>query len=97
MIAILLALAVTAGVAPAIITWLGRRGFYVLALAPAVATVVVLMRWPTDDDPWTERISWVPALRMDIDLRMDTLGAVNPAALPLPTEWSGPVPDAVSA
>ncbi|WP_299573295.1 Na+/H+ antiporter subunit A [uncultured Williamsia sp.] len=76
MIAILLALAVTAGLAPAILIWLGRRGFYVLALAPALATVVVVMRWPTADDPWTERISWVPALRMDIDLRMDTLGAV---------------------
>ncbi|MGZ8178408.1 Na+/H+ antiporter subunit A [Williamsia sp. SKLECPSW1] len=76
MIAILLALAATAGAAPAILSWLGRRGFYVLALVPAAATVVVLTRWPTDRDPWVERVSWVPALRMDIDLRMDTLGAV---------------------
>ncbi|MCP2193164.1 Na+/H+ antiporter subunit A [Williamsia deligens] len=76
MIAILLALVATAAAAPAIIIWLGRRGFYVLALAPAAATVVVISRWPTDDSPWTERISWVPALHMDIDLRMDTLAAV---------------------
>ncbi|MBJ7289289.1 Na+/H+ antiporter subunit A [Williamsia sp.] len=77
MIAILVALALTALAAPAIISWLGRRGFYLLAVAPAASMVAVIADWPSEGaPPRTETITWVPALQMDIVLRMDTLAAV---------------------
>lgn len=77
MIATLIALVLTALAAPAIISWLGRRGFYLLAAAPAAAMVGVIVEWPrAGGSPRLESIHWVPALHMDIDLRMDTLSAI---------------------
>lgn len=77
MIATLIALVLTALAAPAIISWLGRRGFYLLAAAPAAAMVGVIVEWPrAGGSPRLESIRWVPALQMDIDLRMDTLSAI---------------------
>jgi multicomponent Na+:H+ antiporter subunit A len=61
--------------APALVSWLGRRAFLVLAAAPASAAVYALS--------WTERVAggetvtsrteWVPALNLAIDFRLDTL------------------------
>lgn len=77
MIAVLAALAITAVLAPAIITALGRRGFYLLALAPLGGLVWVVLNWPDDEHGVrTESFSWVPALQMNIDFRFDTLAAV---------------------
>ncbi|MBA4023362.1 MAG: Na+/H+ antiporter subunit A [Gordonia sp.] len=77
MIAVLAALAITAALAPGIITWLGRRGFYVLALAPFGGLVWVFANWPDEADGIrTESITWVPELQMNIDLRFDTLAAI---------------------
>ncbi|BDO40702.1 Na+/H+ antiporter subunit A [Cellulomonas sp. NTE-D12] len=62
-------------VAPALVGRLGRRAFWVLALVPASAAVWALS--------WTERVrggaapqvtvGWIPALGLDLDLRLDTL------------------------
>ncbi|HEY9314757.1 Na+/H+ antiporter subunit A [Williamsia sp.] len=77
MIAVLAALAITAVLAPAIITWLGRRGFYVLALAPFGGLIWVFANWPDSEHGIrTESITWVPTLQMNIDLRFDTLAAI---------------------
>ncbi|PXW29067.1 UNVERIFIED_CONTAM: multisubunit sodium/proton antiporter MrpA subunit /multisubunit sodium/proton antiporter MrpB subunit [Williamsia faeni] len=77
MIAVLAVLAITAVLAPAIITWLGRRGFYVLALAPFFGLIWVFANWPDEANGIrTESITWVPALEMNIDLRFDTLAAI---------------------
>ncbi|MBT0567020.1 Na+/H+ antiporter subunit A [Williamsia sp. CHRR-6] len=76
MFAILIVLTIAAAAAPAIVTAVGPRGFYLLALAPAGCTVAVIADWPAGDSAHTQRVSWVPALGMDIDLRMDTLAAV---------------------
>ena len=77
MIAVLLALAACALVAPAVIKWLGTKGFYVLALAPLGGLIWVLTHWPDSSRaPSTETIEWVPSLQMDIVMRMDTLSAI---------------------
>ncbi|MDY6811662.1 MAG: proton-conducting transporter membrane subunit, partial [Actinomycetota bacterium] len=77
MIGVLVALALSALCAPPVIKWLGTRGFYVLALAPAGALVWVILNWPTaDEPPRVETITWVPVLQMDIVTRFDTLSAI---------------------
>ncbi|GAA1482210.1 Na+/H+ antiporter subunit A [Gordonia sinesedis] len=77
MILILVALAVCALVAPAVISWIGTRGFYVLALAPLGALGWVLANWPdADAAPRVETVRWVPSLHMDLVMRMDTLAAI---------------------
>lgn len=77
MLLVLVALAICAFVAPAIITWLGTRGFYVLALAPAGALVWVVANWPREGEPpATQTVHWVPGLQMDIVTRFDTLTAI---------------------
>lgn len=77
MIAVLATLAIAAVLAPAIITAVGRRGFYLLALAPLGGLVWVVLNWPDDEHGVrTESLSWVPALQMNIDFRFDTLAAV---------------------
>lgn len=75
MLLVLLAHLVLAVSAPALVSWLGRRAFWVLALAPASAAVYALS--------WTQRVAkgevatshteWVPGLNLAIDLRLDTL------------------------
>lgn len=73
----LAALALCALLAPPVIRWLGTRGFYVLALAPAGALVWVIVNWPQDGQPpLVETVEWVPVLQMDIVTRFDTLSAI---------------------
>ncbi|MYR07094.1 Na+/H+ antiporter subunit A [Gordonia sp. SID5947] len=77
MISVLAALAVSALLAPPVIKWLGTRGFYVLALAPAGALVWVVLNWPQEGEPpVVETVKWVPVLQMDIVTRFDTLSAI---------------------
>ncbi|MBD0863369.1 Na+/H+ antiporter subunit A [Gordonia sp. zg691] len=78
MISVLAALAVCALVAPAVIHWMGTRGFYVLALAPLGALIWVLTHWPApeSDRAVVETVRWVPSLEMDIVTRFDTLAAI---------------------
>ncbi|HEY0186567.1 MAG TPA: Na+/H+ antiporter subunit A [Cellulomonas sp.] len=62
-------------VAPALVSWIGRKAFWVLALAPASATVWALSL--TDQvmhgDGPTQHLAWVPALGLDLSFRLDTL------------------------
>ena len=61
--------------APAIISWLGRRGFLVLALAPAAAAVYALActsRVMHGDVP-VQHWQWVPQLGLTLTFRLDTL------------------------
>lgn len=61
--------------APALVSWLGRRAFWVLALAPASAAVYALS-WTTrvmEGDHPTQVVEWVPGLGLDLAFRMDTL------------------------
>ena len=77
LIGVLVALALSALCAPPVIKWLGTRGFYVLALAPAGALIWVILNWPTaGEPPRVETIEWVPVLQMDIVTRFDTLSAI---------------------
>ncbi|MEE4022120.1 Na+/H+ antiporter subunit A [Gordonia sp. PKS22-38] len=77
MIGVLVALALSALCAPPIIRWLGTRGFYVLALAPAGALVWVIANWPrAGESPAVQTIEWVPVLDMEIVTRFDTLSAI---------------------
>ncbi|NMO04174.1 Na+/H+ antiporter subunit A [Gordonia sp. TBRC 11910] len=76
MVSVLVALCVCALVAPMVIMWLGSRGFYVLALAPAAALIWLIVQWPTAGSPRVQTVDWVPVLHMSIVLRMDTLAAI---------------------
>ncbi len=68
-----------AAVAPVLTRRLDRRAFLVLALVPAASFVWLL--GPTLDvtsggDVHTERVSWIPHLRMDIDLALTPLTGI---------------------
>jgi multicomponent Na+:H+ antiporter subunit A len=78
LISVLAALAVCALIAPAVIHWIGTRGFYILALAPLGALIWVITHWPAPeaDRAVVETVSWVPSLQMDIVTRFDTLTAI---------------------
>jgi multicomponent Na+:H+ antiporter subunit A len=66
---------VAALVAPALVAWIGRRAFWVLALAPASAAVwalsltgeVMAGRGPT------QSVAWIPGLGLELSFRLDTL------------------------
>lgn len=75
MLPILVAHGVLALVAPALVGRLGRRAFWLLALAPAAAAVYALSRTTAvlDGHAPAEHVPWVPALGLAIDLRLDTL------------------------
>ncbi|MGO4613711.1 Na+/H+ antiporter subunit A [Nocardia sp. 2YAB30] len=73
MLAILLALAATAVVAPLWVRALGRNAFYVLALVPLGCLGWVAANW---FDPQHVRLAWAPSIAMNIDLRFDSLAAV---------------------
>ncbi|EYR63622.1 monovalent cation/H+ antiporter subunit A [Actinotalea ferrariae CF5-4] len=62
--------------APVLVSRLGRRAFFVLALAPASAAVWALSqtRAVLDGDGPTEVVAWVPALSIELAFRLDTLG-----------------------
>ncbi|QCB94844.1 Na+/H+ antiporter subunit A [Cellulomonas shaoxiangyii] len=62
-------------VAPSLVTWLGRRAFLVLALAPASAAVWALTQTVAvrDGRGPVEVVEWIPALGLDLSFRLDTL------------------------
>lgn len=78
MLLVLLAHGVLALAAPALVTTLGRRAFWVLALGPAGATVYALAQTAAvlGGDAPTEHLRWIPALGLAIDLRLDLLAWV---------------------
>ncbi|MGW8567112.1 Na+/H+ antiporter subunit A [Isoptericola sp. NPDC055881] len=61
--------------APALVAWLGRRAFWVLALGPASAAAYALAMTPrvTAGDFPTTQVPWVPGLNLSITLQLDTL------------------------
>ena len=72
---LLVAHLVVAVCAPALVSWLGRRAFLVLALAPAAALVWALS-WTSEvmagNGP-VEVVEWVPQLGMSLAFHLDTL------------------------
>jgi multicomponent Na+:H+ antiporter subunit A len=70
--------ALTALLAPSLVRALGRRAFAALALVPAAAFVWILTRLPDvlAGRPVTEAFSWIPALGVDVAVRLDALSAV---------------------
>jgi multicomponent Na+:H+ antiporter subunit A len=75
---VLLAHGVLALAAPALVTALGRRAFWVLALGPAGATVYALAQATAvlGGAAPAEHLRWIPALGIAIDLRLDLLAWV---------------------
>lgn len=73
MLAILLAIAATALVAPLWVKALGRNAFYVLALAPLGCLGWVIANWGSTQQV---RLAWAPSIAMNIDLRFDSLAAI---------------------
>lgn len=77
MVIVLVAFAIVALVVPALTPLLGRRAFFVAALAPAAAAVVTAVQTPGAlHGGVRERIEWIPQLDLAIDLRMDALSWV---------------------
>jgi len=77
MVTVLVAFAVVALIVPALTPVLGRRVFFVAALAPAAAAVLTVAQTRTAlDGGVTERFGWVPQLDLAIALRMDALSWV---------------------
>ncbi len=77
MLAILLAHAIAAAVAPLLVFRWGRSAFYLLAAVPLGSLGWVAANWPADqadDHRW--RAQWITELSMDVELRFDTLAAV---------------------
>ncbi|MEN1973718.1 Na+/H+ antiporter subunit A [Cellulomonas olei] len=62
-------------VAPALVAWIGRRAFWVLALAPASVTVwaLTLTGEVVDGRGPTQRVEWIPGLGLELSFRLDTL------------------------
>ncbi|MFC5065391.1 Na+/H+ antiporter subunit A [Actinomycetospora atypica] len=76
---VLLALhALAALVAPTLVRALGRRAFVGLALVPAVAFGYVAVQLPAvvAGGEVTEAFSWIPALGVEVAVRLDPLSAV---------------------
>ncbi|SNS94385.1 multisubunit sodium/proton antiporter, MrpA subunit /multisubunit sodium/proton antiporter, MrpB subunit [Geodermatophilus saharensis] len=79
----LLLLHLIAGVlAPVLVRWWGRQAFLALALVPAASFVWTLLQLRTvlAGDDVRETVPWVPALDLDVALRLDAL-ALTFAAL----------------
>lgn len=76
MLAILLAHALAAAVAPLLVARMGRLAFYPLALVPFGSLIWVLARWPGNSPGVRVDVPWVPELAMDIALRFDALAAI---------------------
>lgn len=76
MLAILLAHAVTALLAPPCVRVLGRRGFYLLALAPLAGFGWVLANWNSGR---RIDIGWAPSIHLDLALRFDGLASIMSA------------------
>ena len=77
MLAVLIAHAVAALLAPLLVKRWGRMAFYPLALVPLLSLTWVVANWPaTQQDDHKLKLDWVPGLSMDIDLRFDILAAI---------------------
>ena len=75
MLLLLVAHGVMALAAPVLVSWLGRRAYLVLALAPASAMVWALAHTAAvmrGDGP-VELVEWVPGLHLELAFRLDTL------------------------
>ncbi|GAA4622083.1 Na+/H+ antiporter subunit A [Cellulomonas oligotrophica] len=62
-------------VAPALIAWLGRRAFWILALAPASA-VAWALSWTTQVQAGrgpVQVVEWIPTLGLELSFRLDSL------------------------
>ncbi|MFE3544206.1 Na+/H+ antiporter subunit A [Nocardia sp. NPDC059177] len=73
MLAVLLAHALAALLAPLCVRVLGRNAFYLLALVPLGSLGWVITQWGSTI---RTQLSWAPQISMDIDLRFDSLAAV---------------------
>ncbi|WP_063066051.1 Na+/H+ antiporter subunit A [Nocardia violaceofusca] len=73
MLAILLAHASAALLAPLAVRVWGRRGFYPIALAPLAGLVWVIANWNSEAEV---RIAWAPEIHMNWDLRLDSLASI---------------------
>lgn len=75
MLVLLLVHLAAAALAPLLVRWWGRQAFLVLALVPAAAFGWVLTRLTTvtDGGEVSESWPWVPALDLDVALRLDAL------------------------
>lgn len=76
MLAILLAHALAAAVAPLLVARAGRLAFYPLSLVPLGSLAWVIARWPGQSSGTRVDIPWVPVLQMNITLRFDSLAAI---------------------
>ncbi|MCG5432229.1 Na+/H+ antiporter subunit A [Mycobacterium sp. MYCO198283] len=77
MLAILLAHAVAAALAPLLVARWDRLACYPLALVPLGSLAWVVAHWPQPGRPAPRvDLTWVPELSLDIALRFDTLAAV---------------------
>lgn len=76
MLAILLAHALAALIAPAAVRAFGRNAFYPLALVPLGCLGWVIARW---NDVVEVRLTWAPTIHLALDLRFDSLSAVMSA------------------
>ncbi|MEE2031024.1 Na+/H+ antiporter subunit A [Rhodococcus chondri] len=73
MLAILIAHAVAALVAPPLVRVMGRNAFLPLSLVPLASLGWVVANWGTEQ---RLQIAWASVLSMDIDMRFDSLAAV---------------------
>ncbi len=73
MLAVLLAHAVAAVLAPLVVRQFGRNGFYPLSLVPLVSLGWVIANWGTVQ---TVSVEWAPGLSMDLDFWFDPLAAI---------------------
>ncbi|MCK0090267.1 Na+/H+ antiporter subunit A [Rhodococcus sp. HNM0563] len=73
MLAILIAHAVAAILAPPLVRVMGRNAFLPLALVPLASLGWVVANWGTEQEL---SIRWASAVSMDIDMRFDSLSAI---------------------
>ncbi|MGY1740379.1 MULTISPECIES: Na+/H+ antiporter subunit A [unclassified Blastococcus] len=75
MLALLLLHLLAALLAPALVRWWGRQAFLALALVPAATFVWVLVQLSAvvDGREVRETVEWIPALDLEIALRLDAL------------------------
>ncbi|MDO5618615.1 Na+/H+ antiporter subunit A [Kocuria sp.] len=75
MLAVLIAHALAALLAPLIFPRIGRNAFYLLAAVPGVSFIWLLLQWPAvrDGQDPMQLVNWVPALDLELAFRMDAL------------------------
>ncbi|MFC7449480.1 Na+/H+ antiporter subunit A [Rhodococcus daqingensis] len=78
MLAVLLAHAIAAVLAPLVVRAMGRNAFLPLSLVPLASLGWVIKNWGTEQ---SLHIQWAPGLSMDIDMRFDSLAAIMSALI----------------